>query len=192
MSLDSPTHFESIQVGTPGSEVDAIGDDGTLYQKGTEVTATATEVNRACDASARVVTTTATALSLTVTEHAEGTLLINSNTTQANTFTLPTATGSGAKFTIINNIVQTQGSVVVAANGTTDVLSGVAFMFGTTEEAAEAFVTSATSDKVTFNLTTTGGLKGDRVEAIDSAANTYTVTVFGVGSGAIATPFSAT
>ena len=79
----------------------------------------------------------------------------------------------------------------MAANGTADVLSGVAFMFGSTEEAAEAFHTTATSDKVTFNRTTTGGLGGDKVVAIDTAANTWTVEVFGNGSGAIATPFSA-
>lgn len=158
------------------------------------VTATAAELNRASDASARIVTTTATALSLTVTEHAERVVLVNTNSTVANTFTLPVATGSGAKFTVINNIAQTQGSVVVAANGTTDTLKGVAYMVNSTvTNNAQAFLSSATSDKVTFNRTTTGGAAGqDSVEAIDSAANVYTIRVFAATSGTCATPLSET
>src|SRR3990167_7334088 len=87
------------------------------------LTATAAELNRATDISASVVTTTATALSLTVTEHAERVILINTNSTVANTFTLPVATGSGAKFTLIVNTPQTQGTIVVAASGTLDTLT---------------------------------------------------------------------
>lgn len=155
-------------------------------------TATAAEMTRSCDISARIVTTTATALSLTVTQHAERVVLVNTNSTVANTFTLPLATGTGAKITLINNIAQTQGTVVIAANGTTNTLSGVAYVYGTTAAGAEAFVTSATSDKITLNLTTTGGLGGDIVEAYDSASGVWTVQVKCVGSGTLATPFSAT
>lgn len=145
------------------------------------------------DASARVVTTTATALSLTVAAHAERVVLINTDSTVANTFTLPTATGSGAKFTIVNNIVQTQGTVVIAANGT-DILTGKAKAFDSTAVTAQAevFLTTATSDKISMDLTTTGGLGYDTVEALDVGANTYLVDVEYVASGTIATPFSAT
>lgn len=153
--------------------------------------ATAAEITRACDISARVVTTTATALSLTVTQHAERVVLVNTNSTVANTFTLPVATGSGAKFTLVNNIAQTQGSVVIAANGTLDTLKGVALIGDTTAETAGAFVTSATSDKLTMNATTTGGLGGDTVELLDGAANVWTVRATLTGSGTLATPFAA-
>ena len=158
------------------------------------VTATAAELNRATDISARVVTTTATALSLTVTEHADRVVLVNSNTTVANTLTLPVATGSGAKFTVINNIAQTQGSIVIAANGTLDVLKGVAVVSNTsTTVNVQSFLTSASSDKVTWNRTTTGGAgPGDYFEAYDSAANTWTVQVRAGSVGAAATPFSET
>ena len=183
----------NFQNGIKSGGTQIAGSGGQLYQQGTAISASGPEIDRATDISARVVTTTATALSLTVTEHAERILLVNTNSTVANTFTLPTAAGTGAKFTIINNIAQTQGSVVVAANGTTDVMAGIAFVFGTTEEAAEAFATSATSDKLTINATTTDGeIGGDRIECIDSAANTWTVSAFLAGSGSIATPFSAT
>lgn len=172
------TKVTALHIGASGSE--------------TEVTATGAEINRSCDASARIVTTTATALALTVTQHAEKVVLINTNSTVANTFTLPVATGSGAKFHLINNIAQTQGTVVFAANGTTDVLVGTCCSYNTTAANAEAFRTTATSDKVTLNLTTTGGLGGDEFEAWDSAANTWTVRVKVIGSGTLATPFSQT
>lgn len=165
------------------AELNAVCDDNT---------ATAAEITRACDTSARVVTTTATALSLTVTEHAERVVLINTNSTVANTFTLPLATGTGAKMTLINNITQTQGTVVIAANGTTNTVKGVAYVFGTTAAQAEAFVSTATSDKITLNLTTTGGLGGDIIEAWDSSTGVWTVQVKCVGSGSLATPFSET
>lgn len=182
-----------------------VDSSGYLYQVGTQITATAAElnimddvsattaeINRACDISGKVTVSTATALSLTVAAHAEGIVLVNSNSTVANTFTLPAATGSGAKFTIMNNIAQTQGSVVVAA-ASTDTMMGAAVMVGTTEEACEAFVCSATSDKISLNATTTGGeFAGDIIECWDTVATTWTVKVLGMASGTLATPFSAT
>lgn len=160
---------------------------------GTEVTATADELNRVTDASGRVVTTTATSLSLTVTQHGDRVVLVNTNSTVANTFTLPVATGSGVKFTVINGIAQTQGSVVVAANGTTDTLKGVALMVNTTvTNNAQAFLTSASSDKVSFNRTTTGGAGYDIVECWDVVANQWQVQVRGFTAGTTATPFSET
>lgn len=165
------------------AELNAVCDDNA---------ATAAEITRTCDISARVVTTTATALSLTVTQHADRVVLVNTNSTVANTFTLPVATGSGAKFTIINNIAQTQGTVVVAANGTLDTMTGVAIIGDTTAETAGAFVTSATSDKISLNRTTTGGLGGDQVECLDGAANVWTVRATLTGSGSLGTPFSQT
>lgn len=156
-------------------------------------TATIAEVNRAADASARIVTTTATVLALTITEHAERIVIVNTNSTVANAINLPAATGSGAKFTVWNGITQTQGSIVIAANGT-DVFKGFALAFDSSAVATHQshFVATATDDKVTWNLTTTGGLSQDTFEAIDEAANTWRVKVIGRCVGAPATPFSAT
>jgi hypothetical protein len=141
----------------------------------------------------RIVTTTATALSLTVTQHGERVLVVNTNSTVANTFTLPVATGSGVKFEIINGIAQTQGSIVIAANGT-DIMKGRALSFDSTAVATHAnvFVTTATSDKITWNRTTTGGIGEDNAVLYDEAANTWRVQVVNRCSGANATPFSET
>jgi hypothetical protein len=54
------------------------------------------------------------------------------------------------------------------------------------------FHTSATSDKYTFNITTTGGLRGDRTELVDFAAGTWLVKILANGSGTLATGFAAT
>ena len=132
-----------------------------------------------------VVSTTSTALTLNPQAHAGRTILINSNSTVANTFTLPAASGTGNVYTLVNNIAQTQGTVVVAAAGT-DVVSGIAMNFGTTEETAMAFRTSATSDKISLNLTTTGGgVGGDKVVAKDVASGTWLVEVIQMGSGSL-------
>lgn len=143
------------------------------------------------DAGSRVVTTTATELSATVTQHADRVVVIETDSANGITVTLPAATGTGNQYTFVNNLVQTQGTVVIAALGA-DIMEGTAFMMSSTEEAAQAFRTSATSDKVTLNLTTTGGLGGDRIVAIDIGAATWMVEVNGNGNGGIATPFSAT
>lgn len=156
------------------------------------LTASPEEIGRVCDSSARIVITTATALSLTQAEHAGRVVLVNTNSTVANTFTLPAATGTGDKYTLINNVVQTQGSVVFAAAGT-DVVKGVCIAaHNTTTTGGGSFNTTATSDKVTLNRTTTGGLGGDMFEAWDSASGTWTVKVLINGNGTLATPFSAT
>lgn len=175
------------------SVLTALKNGDVNYVGGTALTATGDELNRAADSSSRIVISTATALSLTAALHGNRVVVVNTNSTVANTFTLPVATGSGEKFEVINGIAQTQGSVVVAANGT-DIMKGRALSFDSTAVATHAsfFLTSATSDKVTWNITTTGGLGNDRLVAYDEAANTWRVFVENNCSGANATPFSAT
>lgn len=139
----------------------------------------------------QVMTTSSTGLTLARKVHGGTTVLINTNSSGTSTFTLPTATGSSAKFRLVNNVQQTQGTLVIT--GTTgDTLVGKALMYDSTAAAdAEIFMTTATSIKVTWNRTTQGGLGYDELEAIDVAANVYEVTVISNASGTIVTPFSA-
>jgi hypothetical protein len=123
--------------------------------------------------------------------HAGRLLVIEAEfTNAAMTFTMPKAVGSGDRYTIINNSVLTQ-DFVVAANGT-DVLSGTAFVSSETAGGTDVFHTSATSDKYTFDNTTTGGLRGDLVELVDIASGTWLVRIEANGSGTLATGFAAT
>jgi len=135
--------------------------------------------------------TAPTAVALNAAEHANRLYVLNAIIiTSAKTITLPKSTGSGNKYAVVNNAVQTQ-SVVVAALGA-DVMSGSAFLLSETSTNTDVFHTSATSDKYTFNVTTTGGLRGDVLEAVDIAAGTWLVKVLGNGSGTMVTGFAAT
>lgn len=139
----------------------------------------------------RVVVLTAGSESLTPEAHANRLLIINTELTNAaQTKTLPKSTGSGDEYEIVNNAVLTQ-SLVVAALGA-DVLSGSAFIRSETATSTDVFHTTATSDKYTFNVTTMGGLRGDRVKLVDIAAGTWLVYIEGNGSGTLATGFAAT
>jgi hypothetical protein len=54
------------------------------------------------------------------------------------------------------------------------------------------FECASDTDTITFNGSTTGGIKGDRVELIDIATDTWFVNVISSGTSSEATPFSAT
>mgnify|MGYP000226983749 CR=1 FL=1 len=99
------------------------------------------------------------------------------------TATLPPATGSGVRYEFIG-AVDASGSQVIQVTGN-DTMAGVAIIGG------EDFNTAATSDTITLDGSTTGGLKGWRVVADDIAADTWAVIVMSEASGTEATPFSA-
>ncbi|MCA9687878.1 MAG: hypothetical protein KC457_37315, partial [Myxococcales bacterium] len=61
-----------------------------------------------------------------------------------------------------------------------------------TDNSASIFETASTSDTITFNGSTTGGIKGATVELQDVASNLWAVRVVGAATGTEATPFSAT
>ena len=141
-----------------------------------------------------VVRATEANVTLTPEEHANRLVVLNLASTDGQTLALPKTTGSGDVYTIRNNVVQTQ-TITIAALGA-DVFSGTAHMVHTTAVAtsAEAFQTTASSDKLTWLGTdgTTGGKRGDEFEAVDIAAGTWLVRAKCFTTGAVATPFSET
>ncbi len=162
-----------------------------VYDTSAEAMKVVSPTNVAVGAAAsRIVTTTATALSLTATQHAERIVVVNTNDGTGPTITLPAATGSGMKYEIVNGIAQTQGSIVVTRS-TSDVMKGYALNFDSTAvaTAANIFVT-LTATAMTWNRTTTGGKGHDTMELWDEAAAVWRVRVFSQTSGAKATPFS--
>lgn len=104
------------------------------------------------------------------------------------TATLPAATGSGNTYNFIGAIDAT-GNQVIQVTGD-DTMAGVAFL-GNDSAGASCFYTAATSDTITLDGSTTGGLKGWRVTCTDIAADTWAVMVMSEASGTEATPFSA-
>lgn len=154
------------------------------------VEATAAELNRVADVSTRIVSTTAATISVTVASHDSKTVVLASTHTQ--TLTLPTASGSGARYKFIVSATGTDGSKVIKVGSTLDNMTGVCIANCTSTDAANGFLTTATDDTITLNNTTTGGIKGTVIVIEDVATNLYSVKAENAMSGAIATPFSAT
>lgn len=137
---------------------------------------------------------TGTTQNLTPEEHAGRVFVLDTVLTVSTVnIKLPKAEGSGDVYEFVNNAVQTD-TFIISLQNATDYLTGTAIMVepvGGTDD--QVFYTSATSDKITFNATTTGGVRGDRVRAIDYKLGYYLVEVRCVTPIAdVVTPFSAT
>ena len=127
---------------------------------------------------------TITAATATLSDYEAGGVVVV-NRAAGSTITLPAATGTGYRY-LVTTIVDQTGDLIVAAAGT-DVMQGVAL----TDMSGVIWPTTDTTDTITLNGTTTGGLKGTRVELIDVASGIWNVLVVGEASGTEATPFSA-
>lgn len=165
---------------------------GSIYldESGGELLATAAELNAVADLTGRVINVPAasTELTLTAATHAERLIVLPIITGAGLTITLPAATGTGNKYTILNNGVQTVSVTVTALAG--DIMTGLARGWHLTAGANDAFAPTATDIKYTFNVTTTGGDKGDIMELWDIATDNWFVNVDFFGSGTLATGFA--
>src|SRR5688500_2428973 len=97
-----------------GGELD-IESGGSFKIAGTAVSATAAEINRATDLSARIVTLAATG-AITEALHEGKTLLLTVAGASA-TYTLPAATGSGARYRFVVGEVNTSNYVIKSVAG---------------------------------------------------------------------------
>lgn len=108
------------------------------------------------------------------------------------TATLPDATGSGAKYTLVVKTTITSNSLIVKVPDADNTMTGTAILGQDAADTAVLFETASTTDTITMNGSTTGGIKGDIVECWDIAADLWFVRVLGSATGTEATPFSAT
>lgn len=121
----------------------------------------------------------------------DGQTLLMGASGAALTFTLPASAGTGVKFRLRVSVVNTSNYVIQVANST-DVMAGGLIMGNDTAGGANIWSTAASSDTITLNGTTTGGVnKGDYVDLEDIATGTWAVTGHVTGSGTEATMFSA-
>lgn len=130
------------------------------------------------------LTTTAT---LNADTHAETLVIINSTT--GFTITMPAASGSGNRYKFVQNLTVGSGAQVIAAAGS-DVLMGAVIV--ATDIAGVTCPTTATSDYITMNGSTTGGVLGSTVTLTDVASGKWLVEGALVSTGSEATPFAAT
>lgn len=122
--------------------------------------------------------------------HADTVVVVNA--AAGLTLTLPAASGSGLSFDILIGTTVTSNSVAIKVANASDVMTGVAVQAADGGATVGAYETAATDDTITFNGSTTGGIKGDRVLLKDVATNLWAVNVIGAASGVEASPFSAT
>lgn len=128
-----------------------------------------------------------TGATLTITSALAGKTIV-SNLAATQTFTLPAASGTGHEYTIFVETTKT-GDLVIQAASASDVINGAVAV--TTDAAGVTIPTAATSDTITMNGTTTGGVQGSRVTLQDVASGVWSVTGALVSTGTEATPFSA-
>lgn len=133
------------------------------------------------------VAASVTSATLAVTDAYNG-QIIPLNRAGGMTITLPAATGSQAVYKFVVGTTFTSNGVIQVANAT-DAMTGIASVSNAT--ASSVFATFNASDTITMNGTTTGGLAGSYVEAMDAAAGDWVVRAHLLGSGIPATPFSA-
>lgn len=134
----------------------------------------------------------ATASTLTVTNATHAGRIITLNRAAGIAVTLPVASASGARFTFIIGTTITSNTTTIKVPDAAGTMTGVAMWLKDSADTIDGFETAGTTDTVTLNGTTTGGILGDCVELIDIAANQWYVRVTGSATGTEATPFSAT
>ncbi len=131
--------------------------------------------------------TLSAATSLKRNVHANTVILLDSTT--GRTLTLPASAGKGDTYEVVIPTTVTSGNHVIAALGT-DIIQGVLSI--ATDIAGVTCPTTATSDKITLNGTTTGGIKGSYIKLVDAASGVWIVSGSVVSSSTEATPFSET
>lgn len=119
--------------------------------------------------------------------HAGTTTVINA--AAGLTLTLPAATGLGDEYTIFVGTTVTSNNAIVQVANSTDIMQGVLSV--ASDIAGVTCPTTTTSDTITMNGTTTGGIKGSYIVLKDMASGVWEVSGSLVASGTEATPFSA-
>jgi hypothetical protein len=114
--------------------------------------------------------------------------VVNVNNTTGFTITLPSATGKGDVYELFYIATIGSGSGVVQVT-TTDIMQGVVHL--TTDIAGTSMPTAATTDTITMNGTTTGGVKGTWLRFTDASSGIWKLEGGIVCTSTEATPFSA-
>ena len=138
-----------------------------------------------------IVATTAGATTLTITAASHAGRTVTLNNTAPIAVTLPQATGTGSRYRFWVGVVATATASTIKVANATDVMAGYAFCVTTSSDNAEGFKTSASSDTISLNGTTLGGVVGDIIDIEDVKTGVFAVRMFTAPTGTEATPFSA-
>jgi len=142
---------------------------------------------RAVYANSTPVDVTAATVTITAKEHAGR--VVTLSRAAGITATLPAATGSGNVYKFFVGTTVTSNNDIIEVANSTDVIQGVLGIV--TDIAGVVLNTAATTDTITMNGTTTGGVIGSWVEVQDVASGFFSLTGSLISTGTEATPFSA-
>ncbi len=188
--------LENAQNDLAAADLDKLGDvTATAIELNTMdgITATTAELNRIADKTQSVVDETTATLTLTALLH--GDRIVTLNRAAGVTVTLPAATGTGIRYTIIIGTTATSNANIIQVANATDVMDGSLNIQQDTDVDGDSKVWMAevADDTMTFaGAATTGGIVGNRIECIDYASGFWACMAWTVsGGGAEVTPFSA-
>lgn len=137
----------------------------------------------------------ATAATLAIKPQTHAGKLITLNRAGGIAVTLPACVGQGDEYEFVVGTLFTSAATIKVANAT-DVMVGSAILAIDAADTVVQFDTAASSDTITFDGATTGGLAGATVKLrdvkLDGTTAKWFVQVFSSATGAEATPFSAT
>lgn len=127
--------------------------------------------------------------SLTLDRHTHSGTILLLSAAAGLTVTLPDAVGNGDEYEFFVATTVTSNAYVIQAPDADNTISGA---LGVTTDAAGVVIpTAATTDTISMNGSTTGGVLGSYVKLKDVAANKWMVSGALVSTGTEATPFSA-
>ena len=113
----------------------------------------------------------------------------NLNALAGLTVTLPASTGKGDVYEIFVLTTVTSNSYIIQVANGTDILAGAVHL--TTDIAGTSMLTSTTTDTITMNGSTTGGLRGTWLRFKDMSLGFWALEGGILCTGTEATPFSA-
>lgn len=122
--------------------------------------------------------------------HANGPLLRFAVASGA-TVTLPASSGNGDKYRFYVHTTVTSNSAKIQVANATDVMTGMILTCQDSADTVVGWEAASTSDTITLNGTTTGGLRGDYIEIEDAVSGFWLVHGRTAATGTEATPFSA-
>lgn len=115
--------------------------------------------------------------------------VVNLNAAAGLTVTLPASNGKGDIYEVFVLTTVTSNNYIIQVANSTDILAGAVHL--TTDIAGTSMPTSTTSDTITMNGSTTGGLRGTWLRFKDVSTGFWALEGGIICTGIEATPFSA-
>lgn len=130
-----------------------------------------------------------TAATLTLDRDVHSDAVVTVNRAAGTTVTLPASAGKGDEYIIFVGTTVTSNNAIVQVANSTDIIQGAIHL--TTDISGTSMPTSATTDTITMNGSTTGGVKGSWVILRDVSSGVWQLQGGLICTGVEATPFSA-